>query len=89
MKAHAIANGTFVAAANRVGDEGDMAFWGSSFISGPMGELLAEAGDTQEEILVAECNHREKELMRREWPFFRDRRIDAYGPMTRRFNEDS
>ena len=89
MQAHAIANGTFVAAANRVGDEGDMAFWGSSFIAGTMGELLAEASDADTQVLVAECNHREKELMRREWPFFRDRRIDAYGAMTKRFNEDS
>ncbi|MEC8052353.1 MAG: carbon-nitrogen hydrolase [Myxococcota bacterium] len=88
MRAHAIANGTFVAAANRIGDEGDMAFWGTSFIAGTMGELLAEASDSATQVLVAECNHREKELMRREWPFFRDRRVDAYGAMTKRFNED-
>ena len=88
MRAHAIANGTFVAAANRVGDEGEMAFWGSSFITGTMGELLADASDSKAQVLVAECNHREKELMRREWPFFRDRRIDAYSAMTKRFNED-
>ena len=89
MRAHAISNGTFVAAANRVGDEGDMAFWGSSFIAGTMGELLAEASDSDTQTLVAECNDREKELMRREWPFFRDRRVDAYGAMTKRFNEDA
>ena len=53
-----------------------------------MGELLAEASDSETQVLVAECNHREKELMRREWPFFRDRRVDAYGAMTKRFNED-
>ena len=88
MRAHAIANGTFVAAANRIGDEGDMAFWGHLFHRWHNGRTLAEASDSETQVLVAECNHREKELMRREWPFFRDRRVDAYGAMTKRFNED-
>jgi N-carbamoylputrescine amidase len=87
QRAHAIANGVFVAAANRVGIEnsesGGLEFWGHSFVCDPFGQVLAEAG-TSEEILVVECDLKRVEQVRRNWPFLRDRRIDAYGGITRR-----
>ena len=88
MRAHAIANGTYIAAVNRTGSEGDMAFWGRSFVSGTMGEIIAQADDDKECNLVAECDLKAAELMRQEWPFFRDRRIDAYGPLQKRFIDE-
>jgi N-carbamoylputrescine amidase len=88
QRAHAIANGVFVASVNRVGFEGPagdgLEFWGGSFLAGPFGEVMAEAGLGQEEILVAECDTRRIEETRRGWPFLRDRRIDAYGPLLQR-----
>jgi N-carbamoylputrescine amidase len=78
----------FVASVNRVGFEGPagdgLEFWGGSFLAGPFGEVMAEAGLGQEEILVAECDTRRIEETRRGWPFLRDRRIDAYGPLLQR-----
>ncbi|MBM3740519.1 MAG: carbon-nitrogen hydrolase [Acidobacteria bacterium] len=89
QRGHAIANGIWVAAANRVGFEGPrergLEFWGSSFISDPFGQLAADAGVASEEILVAECPVARMEEVRRNWPFFRDRRIDAYGGITARW----
>jgi N-carbamoylputrescine amidase len=82
QRAHAIANGVFVVAVNRVGHEGPkgggLEFWGHSFVSDPFGVVLAEAGEG-EEVLVVECDLGRVEEVRRNWPFLRDRRIDAYG----------
>ncbi len=89
QRAHAIANGIYVAAVNRVGFEGPpgkgLEFWGASFVSDPFGRILAEASHDKEEILVVECDPAVMEEVRRGWPFLRDRRIDAYGDITSRF----
>jgi len=89
QRGHAIHNGVFVAAVNRIGHEGDpdggIEFWGSSFIADPFGRILAKASRDREEVLVADCDPRLMEDTRRNWPFLRDRRIDAYAPITRRF----
>jgi N-carbamoylputrescine amidase len=89
QRSHAIANGTYVAVANRVGFEGTkkagLEFWGHSFVASPFGEVLAEAGDKKEEILVVECDPAKSEDTRRNWPFLRDRRIDAYQPILQRW----
>jgi len=88
QRSHAIANGVFVAAVNRVGHEisvGDgIEFWGGSFVSDPFGVLLAEASHDREEVIVVPCERRRMEDVRRNWPFLRDRRIDAYSNITRR-----
>ena len=91
QRGHAIANGTYVAAVNRIGLEKPSAnaagieFWGSSFIADPQGVMLAEASIDKEEILIAEVDLHHQEDIRRNWPFLRDRRIDAYGGITQRF----
>lgn len=89
-RAHAIANGVFVAAVNRVGHEGPadggLEFWGGSVVYDPFGRLLARGSHDKEEILIVPCNLKLIEETRRNWPFFRDRRIDAYGDLTRRFS---
>jgi N-carbamoylputrescine amidase len=89
QRAHAISNGVFVAAVNRVGHEGPadggIEFWGGSFVSDPFGRVLARAGRDEEEVLIVRCDTRLVEETRRNWPFLRDRRIDAYGPITQRF----
>jgi N-carbamoylputrescine amidase len=91
QRGHAVANGIFVAACNRVGFEkpvessAGIEFWGASFIAGPQGEILAEASHDKEEIIMAEIDHTLMEDVRRNWPFLRDRRIDAYGDITKRF----
>ncbi|MBK5292401.1 MAG: carbon-nitrogen hydrolase [Acidobacteriia bacterium] len=91
QRGHAIANGIYVAAPNRVGFEGTpeegLEFWGSSFISDPFGQLIADASVDQEEILVAECDPGKMEEVRRNWPFLRDRRVDAYAPILNRWLE--
>ena len=89
QRAHAIANGVYVAAANRVGHEPEpgtdgIDFFGHSFVADPFGRLVAEAG-TEPTILIAECDPRLIEYTRRNWPFLRDRRIDAYGPILQRY----
>ena len=88
QRSHAIANGIFVAAVNRTGFEGPpdhgLEFWGGSFLADPFGRVLAEASHDKEEILVVECDSRDMEETRRNWPFLRDRRIDAYGPLVNR-----
>jgi N-carbamoylputrescine amidase len=96
QRAHAIANGVYVAGVNRVGQEnGDilgnrasgpgLEFWGGSFLADPFGRILAKASHTQEEILIGEIDLAHLEDTRRNWPFLRDRRIDAYAPITRRY----
>jgi len=85
QRGHAIANGTFVCAANRVGREGGVRFWGSSFVADPQGRVLAQASDSDEAVLVVECDLRRVETQRRGWPFLRDRRVDAYGDLLSRF----
>jgi N-carbamoylputrescine amidase len=89
QRSHAIANGIYVAAVNRVGFEGPvdrgLEFWGASFVSDPFGRVVSEASHDKEEILVVECDTAVMEEVRRNWPFLRDRRIDAYGPILNRF----
>ena len=96
QRAHAIANGVFVAAVNRVGHEhGDvrgnraegagLEFWGGSFLADPFGRIIAKAAHDKEEILIGEIDLRLLEDTRRNWPFLRDRRIDAYSPIMQRF----
>jgi N-carbamoylputrescine amidase len=89
QRAHAIANGVYVAAPNRVGHEDEpgtdgIEFFGHSFICDPFGRILAEAG-TEPEILVVKCDRALIESTRRNWPFLRDRRIDAYAPILNRY----
>lgn len=78
QRAHAVANGFYAACVNRVGVEGKVKFWGNSFVAGPGGEILAQAGNSREEILTAKCDLSKIEKQRVQWPFLRDRRIDAY-----------
>lgn len=89
QRAHAIANGVFVAAVNRVGFEGPedrgIEFWGNSFISDPFGRVIAQANDKEETVLVTECDPKQMDEVRRNWPFLRDRRIDAYAPIANRW----
>jgi N-carbamoylputrescine amidase len=89
QRGHAIANGIYVAAVNRVGFEGPpdrgLEFWGGSFVADPFGQVIAEASHDREEILVVECDPARTEDVRRNWPFLRDRRIDAYAPILNRF----
>jgi N-carbamoylputrescine amidase len=88
QRGHAVANGVFVAAANRVGREGDIRFWGQSFVSDPFGRVLARASAEDEEIVSVECDLGLVEKVRRDWPFLRDRRIDAYADLEKRFRDD-
>jgi len=86
QRSHAIANGVFVASVNRVGTEGGhLQFWGQSFICDPFGEVLHQASPDQEEIIVVPCDLAEVDRTRRHWPFLRDRRIDAYSDLTKRY----
>jgi len=87
QRGHAIANGVFVAAVNRVGREDGIRFWGQSFVADPFGVVLARASSDREEILQVECDLARIEQVRRHWPFLRDRRIDAYGDLTKRFRD--
>ncbi len=88
QRAHAIANGIYVAVVNRVGFEGPpdrgLEFWGASFVADPFGQVLAEASHDREETLIVECDRRRIEEVRRNWPFLRDRRIDAYSGILNR-----
>jgi N-carbamoylputrescine amidase len=92
QRSHAIANGCFVLAVNRVGFEpdprgGGIEFWGQSFLAAPDGRVIVRAPLDREAVLVEEIDLAEIEASRIGWPFFRDRRIDAYGPITRRFGD--
>lgn len=90
QRGHAVANGIYVATVNRIGHEKPLTnslgieFWGSSFIAGPQGEIIAEASVDKEEILMAKIDLSHMEEVRQNWPFFRDRRIDAYGDIVKR-----
>ncbi len=92
QRSHAVANGLPVISCNRVGYEPDpsgithgIQFWGSSFIAGQQGEILVQAADNEEENIVFEVDVKRTETVRRWWPFFRDRRIDAYGDIIKRW----
>ena len=85
MRGHAVANGLPVIAVNRVGDEEGVPFWGTSFVAGPQGELLFEAPTDEETEKIVEVDMQRSEQVRRWWPFLRDRRIDSYDNLTRRF----
>jgi len=90
QRGHAVANGIYVAAVNRTGfeqpekDQAGIEFWGSSFIAGPQGEILAQASTDKEEIVMATVDRKHMEKVRQNWPFLRDRRIDAYGDILKR-----
>jgi N-carbamoylputrescine amidase len=90
QRSHAVANGCYVAAINRIGLErpigGDgLEFWGQSFVAGTSGQILAKASVDQEEILLVPLELGKVDVTRTHWPFLRDRRIDAYGDLTKRF----
>ncbi|MFA5516391.1 MAG: carbon-nitrogen hydrolase [Desulfuromonadales bacterium] len=93
QRAHAVANGLPVVAVNRVGHEPDPTggpgtrFWGHSFVAGPQGEIMALAAHQEEEVLVAEIDGGRSEAVRRIWPFLRDRRIDAYADLLKRYRD--
>ncbi|MBI4530770.1 MAG: carbon-nitrogen hydrolase [Candidatus Latescibacteria bacterium] len=87
QRSHSVTNGVFVASANRVGREGELEFWGNSFVSNPFGELLAKAKQGREETLIVGCDLSQIEFYRVHWPFLRDRRIDAYDLLTERYLE--
>ncbi|WP_283710568.1 carbon-nitrogen hydrolase [Pseudoalteromonas prydzensis] len=94
QRAHAVANGVPVISCNRVGHESDpsgqsdgIQFWGNSFIAGPQGELLAEANNTDEQLLLVELDQKRSENVRRIWPYFRDRRIDHYQDLTKIYRD--
>jgi N-carbamoylputrescine amidase len=94
QRGHAVANGVPLLSCNRTGYEPDVAgvgagiqFWGSSFVAGPQGEFLAQAGTDKRELLVVEVDMARSEHVRRIWPFLRDRRIDAYGDLLKRFRD--
>ena len=95
MRGHAVANGLPVIAVNRVGYEGDpsqqtdgIQFWGSSFVAGPQGEIIYRASDNEEESIIVEIDMEHNELVRRWWPFLRDRRVDAYEDILKRFIDE-
>lgn len=87
MRSHAIANGVFVVAVNRTGWEGNIEFWGASFVADPNGNVLARASHEAEETLLVECNLDQIDVVRTHWPFLRDRRIDAYGDLVKRYRD--
>ena len=93
QRGHAIANGVYVAAVNRIGlekmdkDSPGLEFWGTSFVADPFGVVTAEGSTDKEENLIVDVNEARMEEVRRGWPFLRDRRIDAYGDITKRFND--
>ena len=95
QRAHAVANGIPLLCCNRTGTEsapeGSSAiqFWGSSFVAGPQGEVLAESGTDQDEVVIATLDRARSEAVRRIWPFLRDRRIDAYGDLVLRYRDDT
>ena len=87
QRAHAIANGVYVVAVNRVGREGKLNFWGQSFVADPFGRVIAKASADKEEVLVVDCDLSKIDETRQNWPFLRDRRIDAYTSLSSRFLE--
>jgi N-carbamoylputrescine amidase len=94
QRSHAVANGCYVAAVNRVGRERSaggpgIEFWGQSFVAGTSGEMLVKAGAGEESVLLATVDLAKVDATRTQWPFLRDRRIDAYGDLTKRFVDES
>ena len=89
MRSHAIANGVFLVAPNRVGQEDNIEFWGASFVADPYGNLLKVAAIDEPETLVVDCDLSLVETARTHWPFFRDRRIDAYEGLTKRWGSEA
>jgi N-carbamoylputrescine amidase len=87
QRSHAIANGVYVVVVNRVGREGKLTFWGQSFVADPFGRIIAKASADEEEILVVECDVNRIEETRQNWPFLRDRRVDAYDNLRLRYGE--
>ena len=90
QRSHAVANGCYVAAVNRIGHEmpvgGDgIEFWGQSFVAGTSGQIIAKASQTEEEVMIVPIELDTVDVTRTHWPFLRDRRIDAYGDLTKRF----
>ncbi len=85
QKSHAITNGLFVASVNRCGKEDDLTFWGRSFVCNPFGKVLQQAGEHEAQIIIASCSLPEIESTRQNWPFLRDRRIDAYKNLNKLF----
>lgn len=88
QRAHALANEIFVAAANRVGPEGDVSFWGASFVAGPFGDIVQQAPVGEEHVLTTSLGLDRIGETRKAWPFLRDRRTDLYGDLTRRLIDD-
>ena len=89
MRAHAISNGIFVAAANRCGIEGEIEFWGQSFISNPNGVVISRGGTSAEEIVTADCSLASIDVARTHWPFLRDRRVESYKEIQQVYIADS
>lgn len=88
QRGHAVANGCYVAAVNRTGQEGDTEFWGQSFVADFYGQIIERGPVDKEAVIMADCDLKALEDMRRIWPFFRDRRIDSYPEITRRMVDD-
>ena len=89
QRAHAIANGVYVVAVNRVGQEGKLRFWGQSFVADPFGRIIAKASANKEEVLVVDCDLDKIDETRQNWPFLRDRRIDSYSALSSRFLDEN
>ncbi|WP_081891764.1 carbon-nitrogen hydrolase [Verrucomicrobium sp. BvORR106] len=87
QRGHAVANGCYLAAVNRVGTEEETEFWGQSFVASPYGEFVGKASSDKEEVLIVPCDLKAVEDFRRIWPFFRDRRIDSYEDVTKRWRD--
>ncbi len=88
QRGHAVANGCYVAAVNRVGIEEESEFWGQSFVANPYGEIVAKGSASDEEVMIVPCDLKALEDFRRIWPFFRDRRIDSYQSITQRWSDE-
>jgi N-carbamoylputrescine amidase len=95
QRGHAVANGLHVLSCNRTGHEADpsgvtngIQFWGNSFVAGPQGEFLVQASNDKEENIIIDIDLQRSENVRRWWPFFRDRRIDAFGDITKRWRDE-
>jgi len=92
QRSHAVANGCYVVSVNRIGHEGEpgggIEFWGQSFVADPSGQILVNGSPDREEVLIAEINRDQSDVSRTHWPFLRDRRIDAYSDITKRFIDE-
>lgn len=88
QRSHSVANGVHVVSVNRVGQEGELKFWGGSFISNPFGSVLYQASHTDEEVIVQEIDTAKTDYYRTHWPFLRDRRIDSYQPIIKRLLDE-